>query len=195
LRQAAATLFCLLAVVPLLVFVWTLHRLGVLGEPEAQIGVALSLTIAVLGFAVLLRLMGDISAVMRLLSATSARAKPADATPPVRSPVAPSDMPSPLAASPAAVRPTNGADGRRRASTPALGTIRELADMTAAISVLWREEAERQVGRTVRVDVINATVPVSGMLVEVTDDGLLLERDGERVGVVWRRVVAVEPDR
>lgn len=193
-RQAAATLFCLLAVVPLLVFVWTLYRLDVLREPEAQVGLGLSLTIAVLGFVVLLRLMGEISELMQLLSATAARANPAGATPPAPGALVSPGMLSPVGASPAAAgRAADGAARRARAATPALGSIRELVDMTAAVSALWRQEAERQVGRLVRIDVINSTVPVSGTLVDVTDDGLLLERDGERVGVVWRRIAAVEP--
>ena len=50
LRQAAAIIFALVAVVPLLVFAWTLHALDVIKRTEAQVGLSLSLAVALLGF-------------------------------------------------------------------------------------------------------------------------------------------------
>jgi hypothetical protein len=205
LRHAAATLFSLLALLPLLIFVWTLHRVDALDRYEAQVGVGLSLGVAVLGFIVLRRLLGQISGLMQALSATAVRAAQVS----VAAIPEPANAPAPAAA-------RDGAASLRRVAAPAapfapstpaatrghppggatgLGTIRELEDMTAAVSALWRREAESQVGRPVRVDVINSTTPVLGTLVQVTEDGLLLERDGARIGVVWRRIAAVEADR
>src|SRR5207245_11648460 len=61
LQQAASAVFAVTAVVPLLVFVWTLHRLGVLSHVQSQVGLGLALGIALLGFYIFRRLMGQMS--------------------------------------------------------------------------------------------------------------------------------------
>ena len=61
LREAASTIFALVAIVPFLVLVFLLHRYGVLTEQDAQIGLALALFLAVLGFFVLQRLVNQVS--------------------------------------------------------------------------------------------------------------------------------------
>jgi hypothetical protein len=216
LRQAAATVFSLLALLPLLIFVWTLHRVNALYEPEAQLGLGLSLAVAVLGFIVLRRLMGQISEAMQALASTAARAaqmstasapkaqptvaaREAGATErpvtPPRSDAAPAAPTPPSTPSRGPERAARDGGRRSATGTLALGTIRELADMTDAVSALWRREAEAKLGRSVRVDVINSTAPLVGTLVQVTEDGLLLEQqDGNSVAVVWRRIAAVEAD-
>ena len=45
LQQAASAVFAVTTVVPLLVFVWTLHRLGALGQAQSQVGLGLALGI------------------------------------------------------------------------------------------------------------------------------------------------------
>src|SRR2546428_10080674 len=61
LQQAASAVFAVTTVVPLLVFVWTLHRLGVLSHVQSQVGLGLALGIALLGFYIFRRLMGQMS--------------------------------------------------------------------------------------------------------------------------------------
>ena len=61
LRQAASAVFALTAVLPLLLFVWTIHRLGALWTLQAQVGLGLAATIALMGFFVFRGLMGRIS--------------------------------------------------------------------------------------------------------------------------------------
>src|SRR4029077_14773477 len=61
LQQAASAVFCVTTVVPLLVFVWTLHRIGALTHIESQVGLGLALGIALLGYYIFRRLMGRMS--------------------------------------------------------------------------------------------------------------------------------------
>src|SRR5947208_4213709 len=61
LRQAASAVFALTAILPLLLFVWTVHSLGALSRYQAQVGLGLALAVALLGFWVFRRLMGQMS--------------------------------------------------------------------------------------------------------------------------------------
>ena len=61
LQQTASAVFAVTTVVPLLIFVWTLHRLGALGQAQSQVGLGLALGIALLGFYIFRRLMGQMS--------------------------------------------------------------------------------------------------------------------------------------
>jgi hypothetical protein len=63
------------------------------------------------------------------------------------------------------------------------------------LGTVWRAEAEPYVGQRVLVSVMNAAEPIAGVLTRVTDDGLLLDQDGQRVGITYRRISAIEPDR
>src|SRR5687768_9774912 len=56
LREAASTIFALVTLVPFLVLLFLLHRYDALSESDAQVGLLLALTLAVLGFIVLQRL-------------------------------------------------------------------------------------------------------------------------------------------
>ncbi|MBI1734920.1 MAG: GAF domain-containing protein [Candidatus Rokubacteria bacterium] len=56
LREAASTIFALVTLVPFLVLLLLLHRYDALAHTEAQIGLLLALTLAILGFVVLQRL-------------------------------------------------------------------------------------------------------------------------------------------
>jgi hypothetical protein len=61
LQQAASAVFGVTTVVPLLIFVWTLHRIGGLAHIESQMGLGLALGIALLGYYIFRRLMGRMS--------------------------------------------------------------------------------------------------------------------------------------
>src|SRR2546425_2658208 len=65
LQQAASAVFAVTTVVPLLIFVWTLHRLGSLSRLQSQIGLGLALGIALLGYYIFRRLMGQMSELIR----------------------------------------------------------------------------------------------------------------------------------
>src|SRR5262245_39641657 len=69
LRQAAAVIFALVAIVPLLVFAWTLHILDVIKRTEAQVGLALSLAVAMLGFWMFRVMLSRMSEVVQALVA------------------------------------------------------------------------------------------------------------------------------
>ena len=56
LRDAASTIFALVTLLPFLVLLWLLHRYGVMSQLEAQIGLLLALSLAILGYIVLRRL-------------------------------------------------------------------------------------------------------------------------------------------
>ena len=92
---------------------------------------------------------------------------------------------------PASVTPTN-------ARLPAIGVVRELQrlpELVEQLSELWKAEAERYVGQPVLVSVKNSPVAIRGRLCQASDNGLLIERNGEREGITYRRVLAIEPDR
>src|SRR5207245_1673886 len=65
LQQAASAVFAVTTVVPLLIFVWTLHRLGSLSRIQSQLGLGLALVIALLGYYIFRRLMGQMSELIR----------------------------------------------------------------------------------------------------------------------------------
>ena len=61
LQQTASVLFVLMAVLPLLIFTWLLYRLDALSRHEAQIGLAVSLVLALAGFVIFRSLMRQLS--------------------------------------------------------------------------------------------------------------------------------------
>jgi hypothetical protein len=69
LQHAASVIFALVAVVPLLIFAWTLHALQALGQLQAQIGLGLALAIALLGFWMFRSLLGRMAEVVQALAA------------------------------------------------------------------------------------------------------------------------------
>jgi len=79
-----------------------------------------------------------------------------------------------------------------------MGRITELKSAdTSALSDLdsmWRAEAEPLLGKRVLVAVRNAPDPMTGILAQVTQDGLILDQNGTRVGISYARVSAIEAD-
>src|SRR5947208_5254918 len=87
LRQAASAVFALTAILPLLLFVWTVHSLGALSRLQAHLGLGLALAVALLGFWVFRRLMGQMSDLILALrraaeSASRSSARVSAETPP-----------------------------------------------------------------------------------------------------------------
>jgi hypothetical protein len=96
LRQAAAVIFALVAIVPLLTFAWTLHALDVTKRTEAQVGLALSLAVALLGFWMFRVMLGRMSEVVQALVAAVDQANR------VRRPTHAEPQPAAVAATPVA---------------------------------------------------------------------------------------------
>jgi len=245
LRQAASAVFALTAIVPLLLFVWTVHRLGALSKPQAQVGIGLALAIALAGFFAFRGLMGRMSdlvlALRRVLelrersgvgpraSADAPRAtvEPTAgagaraATSPTWAPRPPAPAPGPSGAtehaSVAAVPQALATPAPAPASLPAsvstpewrsqraaaaethavagLGAIREVHDLSRVMVVLWHAEAARYTGRRVVVSVMRSLRPIVGTLLELTDDGLVVQTDeAERVAVSFDQISAIDAE-
>jgi hypothetical protein len=59
---------------------------------------------------------------------------------------------------------------------------------------MWRAEAEPFLGKRVLVAVRNAPDPLKGILAQVTKDGVILDQRGNRVGIRYTRMSAIEAD-
>jgi hypothetical protein len=97
LQQAASVIFALVAVVPLLIFAWTLHTLGAIRSTQAQLSLGLALAVALLGFWMFRSMLSRMAEVVQALAAAVEQANRAR-RPPAAAPV--------LAAPPAAVVPS-----------------------------------------------------------------------------------------
>jgi hypothetical protein len=217
--------FAVTTVVPLLIFVWTLHRVGALGHVQSQIGLCLALALALLGFYIFRRLMGQMSALIEGLGravdrgsrsqvqASAAVRAPGLITeyrPPLAEPHTPPTPAAPSgsgvraaavtaavpASAPARVAASIEEDDERdpsAQSVPGLGTIREVDDLSRAMAKLWMSEASAYKGRRVALSVMNSRVPVTGTLIDLTPDGLLVEQDGGReVAVSYSRLSGID---
>jgi hypothetical protein len=102
LEQAASVIFALVAVVPLLIFAWTLHALGVIRSTQAQVSLGLALAVALLGFWMFRSLLGRMAEVVQALAAALEQAGRVRRSPPP--PAAPT--PATAGAPAAAVVPT-----------------------------------------------------------------------------------------
>jgi len=80
-------------------------------------------------------------------------------------------------------------------TVPGLGTIQEVHDLGRVMGVLWRAEAAGYRGRRVAVSVLSSPRPIIGTLIELTDDGLILETDASgRLAVSFNRVSAIDAE-
>ena len=218
LRQAASAVFALTAIVPLLLFVWTVHHLGALSQPNAQAGLGLALTVALVGYFIFRGLMGRMSDLILSLgravelreragagaraSAEASRpsvepgagAGPRAAPSPRRAPGPPAGTGAPehagVTAPPEAVSPWPTEETH---TVTGLGAIREVHDLSRAMSVLWQAEAVAYKGRRVAVSVMGSPRPVIGTLVELTDEGLLVQTDRSgQAAVSFNRISAID---
>ncbi|MGH7301062.1 MAG: hypothetical protein ACREJE_11675, partial [Candidatus Rokuibacteriota bacterium] len=67
LRNAASIVFALTAVIPLLLFTYTLYLLNQLGQTQAQLGLGVALGCALVGLFIFSNLMGRLSEVLRFI--------------------------------------------------------------------------------------------------------------------------------
>jgi hypothetical protein len=228
LQQAASAVFAVTTVVPLLIFVWTLHRIGALADTQSQVGLGLALGIALLGYYIFRRLMGRMSQLIQGLGhvvqqgmrpANDARANLAAAgkatgliteyKPPAREE---SERPAPSSrvAQPAMAHAVMAGAGttshpaapaaepappsvHRSAPIPGLGMIQEVDDLSHAMAKLWMAEALVYKGRRVALSIMNARTPITGTIVDVTHDELVVDQDGDsRVSVSYGRLSGID---
>jgi len=228
LQQAASAVFAVTTVVPLLIFVWTLHRLGSLSRLQSQIGLALALGTALLGYYIFRRLMGQMSELIRGLgravgtrstlegrvnAAAQDRAPglvaeyrpPALGAQPHTAPAASAPRPAPAPARPATVAAPVAAaataqtvetveiEAPRPQGIPGLGMIQEVDDLSRAMAKLWMGEAMAYKDRRVALSIMNSRVPITGTLIDVTPEGLLVDQDGgKQVAVSFARLSGID---
>jgi hypothetical protein len=231
LQQAASAVFGVTTVVPLLIFVWTLHRIGALTHIESQVGLGLALGIALLGYYIFRRLMGQMSQLIQGLGrvvqqgmrpAGDAKANLAAAgkatgliteyKPPVRESTEPAptarvaqpamahaavagasaSTPRPAAPAAAPVLEPVPPPVHRSAPIPGLGMIQEVDDLSHAMAKLWMAEALGYKGRRVALTIMNARAPLTGTLVDVTHDELVLDQGGTQVTVNYGRLSGID---
>ena len=173
LKQAAAVLFALMGIVPLLLFAFTLWQVGAIHHTLAQVSLALTLALMLLGYWLFRSMLAKTSEALQTLSrAVQTAARPAG------TPVATGTI-----GSPSAVREVAG-----------LGAIWEFGEMAHTMDLLWQREARAHVGREVQVTVANSEEVAAGRLLEATEEGLWLEQaDGTTLAIIYRRVKGIEP--
>ena len=205
LRNAASIVFALTAVIPLLLFTYTLYALNQLKLTEAQMGLGVALACALVGLFIFSNLMARLSEVLRYLEEQQDGAGRAG-TGAVASAV-------PAVGGDVAARPAAVATGSNPAAAvfpggllvPGLGTITAASRAASAArqaagifdevqKTMWQAEAQRHLGRVVLISVKNSTEPIKGSLAQIADDGVLLEQGDERVAVSYLRITNIEVD-
>lgn len=217
LRRASSVVFALISVLPLLLFAYTLYALDVLHHYVAQIGLGSALVLSMIGFYIYSVMMSRLSDILRDLETEESAPPPAGANegpvvtmavePGPSGPMAeghsagaPRQHPAPTSGrpSPFAARGRSAAGGRAGLVVPGMGRITELkpADARALsdLDSMWRAEAEPLLSKRVLVAVRNAPDPMKGILAQVTQDGLILDQNGTKVGISYTRVSAIEAD-
>jgi hypothetical protein len=217
LRRASSVVFALISVLPLLLFAYTLYALDVLHHLTAQIGLGSALVLSMIGFYIYSVMMSRLSEILRDIEAgedspTTTRTtqgpvvtmavEPGPSGPVAAShaagasrqmPAPSSDRPSPFAG-----KGRSATGGRGGLVVPGMGRITELkgtdAGATSDLDSMWRVEAEPLLGKRVLVAVRNATEPVKGIMSQVTQDGVIIDQDGTKLGISYTRVSAIEAD-
>ena len=200
LRNAASIVFALTAVIPLLLFTYTLYRLGQLGQFQAQMGLGVALACALVGLFIFSNLMARLSEVLRFLEREPAPAAPPTGPAETGSTAEQAGRPGSTASNGPA--PWAGPGGL---VVPGLGTITAASRAASAArqaagvfdevqKTMWHAEAQRHLGRRVLISVKNAPEPIAGSLAQIAEDGVLLEQDDQRVAVSYLRITNIEAD-
>jgi hypothetical protein len=217
LRRAAAVVFALISVLPLLLFAYTLYALDMPRHQVAQIGLGSALLLSMIGFYIYSVMISRLANILRDLEADESAPRPAGAIessvvtmavqPGPSGPMAEghtagasraNPAPPPRRPSPFAARGRSGAGGRGGLVVPGMGRITELkpADASALsdLDSMWRAEAEPFLGKRVLVAVRNVPDPMKGILAQMTQDGVILDQSGNKVGIKYTRLSAIEAD-
>ncbi|MEX2222960.1 MAG: hypothetical protein WEG40_14305 [Candidatus Rokuibacteriota bacterium] len=202
LRNAASIVFALTAVIPLLLFTYTLHLLNQLGQTQAQLGLGVALGCALVGLFIFSNLMGRLSEVLRFIEERPGAEALAEAAAAPDADGERSSQPAGMAVSGPADRVWPGPDGL---VVPGLGTITAASRAASAArqaagvfdevqKTMWQAEAQRHLGRRVLISVKNAPEPIAGSLAQIAEDGVLLEQGDERVAVSYLRITNIDAD-
>jgi hypothetical protein len=71
--------------------------------------------------------------------------------------------------------------------------IQEVDDLSHAMAKLWMAEALAYKGRRVALSIMNARAPITGALVDVTHDALLIDPDGgSRVAISYGQLSGID---
>ena len=203
LRNAASIVFALTAVIPLLLFTYTLYLLGQLGQFQAQMGLGVALGCALVGLFIFSNLMARLGELLRFLEGQPApaatpggTARPSSAADPAARPVtrwpptAPRARPGPVPGG--LVVPGLGTI---TAASRAASAARQAAGVFDEVQkTMWHAEAQQHLGRRVLISVKNAPEPIAGSLAQIAEDGVLLEQDDQRVAVSYLRITNIEAD-
>lgn len=195
LQQAASVIFALVAIVPLLIFAWTLNILGAIGRTQAQVGLGLALAVALLGFWMFRSLLGRMAEVVQALTAGIEQASRAPRAPAAGEAPAPAGMEALAARVPGLLvaAPSVGSDpGPGAAGIAGIGMIRELSEVVRTMDALWYREATAHLNQRVQISVANNREPLVGTLIEATADGLILEQPDGTVPVSYGRVTSID---
>lgn len=202
LRNAASIVFALTAVIPLLLFTYTLHLLGQLGQFQAQMGLGVALGCALVGLFIFSNLMARLSELLRFLEGQPVPAATPGATAETGAAADPAARPSSGVTNGPASLPWPGPGGL---VVPGLGTITAASRAASAArqaagvfdevqKTMWHAEAQQHLGRRVLISVKNAPEPIAGSLAQIAEDGVLLEQDDQRVAVSYLRITNIEAD-
>src|ERR1700730_6096610 len=104
LRRASSVVFCMISILPLLLFVYTLYALDALHKNVAQIGLASALVMSLIGFYIYSVMISRLSAILRDLE--EAEAQPPQSAAPTGTLVTAAVEPTPGMATPGAPRNT-----------------------------------------------------------------------------------------
>ena len=202
LRNAASIVFALTAVIPLLLFTYTLYLLGQLGQFQAQMGLGVALACALVGLFIFSNLMARLGEVLRFLEVQPAPAEPLAAPTEMTLDAARAARPVSVATNGPASPPWSGPGGLL---VPGLGTITAASRAASAArqaagvfddvqKTMWHAEAQQHLGRRVLISVKNAPEPIAGSLAQIAEDGVLLEQNDQRVAVSYLRITNIEAD-
>lgn len=196
LQQASSVIFALVAVVPLLIFAYTLHALGAIHSTQAQLSLGLALGIALLGFWMFRAMLGRMAEVVQALAAAVEQAnrarRPNGAGPSGAAPVPASGASAARLTVAAAASATSSNRKPTSDHLPGVGSIREIAEVARTMDTLWQREAAAHVGKRVSVSVANSREPLVGVISEVSDDGLILDQADGQNAIAYRRVTGID---
>jgi len=192
LQQAASMIFALVAVVPLLIFAYTLHALGAIRSTQAQVSLGLALAIALLGFWMFRSMLGRMAEVVQALAAAVEQASRVRRPATTGSAAAALTHAAPAPAMAAASRPAGAPARVTDHGIPGMGSIREIAEVARTMDGLWQREAAAHVGKRVSISVANSREPLIGVISEVSDDGLILDQADGQNAVAYRRVTGID---
>ena len=210
LRRASSVVFCMISILPLLLFVYTLYALDALHQSVAQIGLASALVMSLIGFYIYSVMISRLSAILRDIEEAEAH-PPSPAPPPagtevtaaveptpgMAAPGVPRNMAPPRRPSPFAAGAPKGTGVRASLVVPGMGRITELKPNDTGglgdLDSMWKAEAQPLLGKRVLVAVRNAADPIKGTLAQVTNDGVMIDQDdGSKVGISYNRMSAIE---